>query len=340
MTSPASDTRASRLSGIARIALAGLIWGSMPLFLRSADGASVIKVFFRVGGAAVVIGVWLAVSGRWRELTTLPARKWWQLASQGLVLTANWLLFLTALDMTSVATAELMAYSAPVLVAVLAPAVTGERFDRRVVLPLALSLGGIVVILAPQGLSLGSGRQLLGAGLALASAATYATLLLRSKKILAGVTSGALMIVEYTLATLVLSPFVIWQYAHGNGPSTPVAYASLITVGIVHTAIAGFIFLGGMRRVRTDRVAVLTYVEPVSAIFFAAIFLAEPLSLPTVVGALMVVTGGVIVARIDTDAGVMPVPIEAPSAEPAIDSVCEEPDAWAYSDETTSGEEL
>jgi drug/metabolite transporter (DMT)-like permease len=72
-----------------------------------------------------------------------------------------------------------------------------------------------------------------------------------------------------------------------------------------------------MRRVRTDHVAILTYVEPVSAIVFAALLLGEALTLPTVLGGLMVVAGGLAVARLEARVeGPEPVPIEAAGSEP------------------------
>ena len=81
------------------------------------------------------------------------------------------------------------------------------------------------------------------------------------------------MLIEYTTASVVLLPFVIAAYVRGDSPSTPGAYAALVTLGVVHTALSGFIFLGGLRRVRTDHAAILTYVEPVTAVLFAAAFL-------------------------------------------------------------------
>ena len=298
-TSAVTSTRRDSLIGLLRIATAGLIWGSIPLVLRAADGASVIKVFYRVlfGGLALVL--WMLLTGRLGEVTALPRRKLIQLIVQGILLTINWVLFLTALDLTNVATAELLGYMGPVFVAGLAPFVTGERFDRRIIVPIAAALGGIVVILAPQGLALHSPRQLLGAILAASSALTYAALLLRSKKILQGVSGSTLMIVEYATASVILLPFVIWMYAKGQGPTTLASYGALATLGIVHTALAGIIFLGGLRRVRTDHAAVLTYAEPASAVIFAALFLGEPLTIPTVIGGAMVVAGGALVAAME-----------------------------------------
>ncbi len=301
-------TRAERISGLVRVALTGVVWGTIPLVLRASDGDPWVKVFYRVLFAALVIGIWMLATGRWRELTTMDRQKRRQLAGQGLLLTANWLLFLTALDLTEVATAELLGYTGPVFVAALTPALIGERFDRRIVLPLALALSGIVVILAQHGLALGSGRQALGAALAAGSALTYAALLLRSKKILRGVSTGALMLGQYIVAAVVLLPVVIYSYANGGGPTSTGSYAALATLGIVHTALAGFVFFGGLRHIRADHAGILMYAEPVSAVIFAALFLGEPLTPATVIGGVMVVLGGVLVARME------PAPsIEAPA---------------------------
>jgi len=315
MTSDAAPDPRQRVYGLGRVALAGLIWGTIPLILRWVDGASVIKVFFRVFFAALVIGGWMLATGRWREILTLGRAKILQVVGQGLILTLNWFLFLTALDMTTVATAELLAYTGPVFVAALAPLVLGERFDRRIVWPLLLAMGGIAVILGQHGLAMNSSTELLGAVLAFCSALTYATLLLRSKKILRGISSGALMLIEYSVASAVLAPFVAAAYLRGDGPTAEGSYAALVALGVVHTAFAGFVFLGGLRRVRADHAAILTYVEPVSAVVFASLFLGEPLTPLTVVGGALVVGGGLMVARMEAREGVEVVPIEATSIE-------------------------
>lgn len=309
--SPSSTTRAETLDGLLRVAAVGLVWGTIPLFLRWSDGASVVKVFFRVFVAALGIAAWMALSGRIREVARLDRAKLIQVAIQGVILTVNWVLFLTALDMTNVATAELLCYTGPVFIAVLAPFVSGESFDRRVTLPLALSLGGIVAILAPQGLGVTSPRELIGAGLAFCSALTYAALMLRSKRILAGISGGALMLVEYSVASLLLAPFAAWAFAHGQGPSTARAVGALVTLGLVHTAATGVIFLGALRHVRTDHAAILTYTEPASAVVFAAIFLGEALTWWTLAGGLLVVAGGIAVTRLEPLIQTEVVPVEA-----------------------------
>jgi drug/metabolite transporter (DMT)-like permease len=298
MTAPGG--RRAQLVGLALVGAAGLIWGSIPIALDAADGNILVKVFYRVFFAGIVLCIWMTASGGWAEVRSLPRRKVGQLVGQGAILTVNWALFFSALSLTNVATAELLGYMGPVFVAVLAPFVTKERFDVRIVAPMALALGGIAVILAPQGLGVSGGPQLLGAVLAGCSAVTYSVLLLRSKRILHGVTGRALMIVEYGTASVLLLPVVAWMYVQGQGPTTLGAYGALAVLGIVHTAFAGMLFLAGLRRVRTDHAAILTYAEPASAVVFAALFLGQALTQWTVVGGLMVVAGGAVVALMES----------------------------------------
>lgn len=298
MTSPA-HTRSDSLGGLLRIAAAAIVWGTIPLVLRAADGASAVKVFYRVAVAGVAMLLWMIARGRLGELKALSRRKLLSVAGQGVLLAVNWLLFLTALDMTKVAVAELLGYTGPVFVAALAPFVSKEKFDKRIVLPLALALGGIIVILAPQGITLNSGRETIGAVLAFCSALTYAALLLRAKRIIKDISSSALMVVEYGVASILLLPALLFL----PGPTTPLAVGALVTLGLVQTAASGLVFLSGLRRVRTDHAAIIMYGEPVSAVLFAAAFLGEALTWPTMLGGAMVVGGGALVARLDAGYG-------------------------------------
>jgi len=78
-------------------------------------------------------------------------------------------------------------------------------------------------------------------------------------------------------------------------------WLSLLILGVVSTAITGFMFVSALRVVRADRAATLTYLEPASAVIFAAIFLGEPLTLAIVAGGVLIVASGALVARLEPD---------------------------------------
>ncbi|MBN2847820.1 MAG: EamA family transporter [Coriobacteriia bacterium] len=291
---------ASYRGGLARIAAAGLVWGSVALFSRQVEAAAVVIVFWRVTFAGLAITAYLALRGRLGELVRLPTRRKLALAAMGSLLALNWVLFFSALKLTDVAVAVLLAYCGPIFVMAFAPLVMREPFDRRVVVPLVAALAGTAIIVGPRELQLSEGTHLLGAALAFASAFTYAILVLNAKRLLRGIPTTVYMLGEDITAALVLLPLVLVT----PGPTTAIEWGSLVTLGVVHTAATGVLFLSALRTVRADHAAVLTYAEPVSAVVFAAIFLSEPITLATVVGGLMVVLAGMRVARMGPAPGI------------------------------------
>lgn len=292
--------------GLARIAVAGVVWGSIPLFSRQVETSALVIVFWRVAFAFAAAAAILILRGRLSDVRRLTPRRLLGLSAMGAVLALNWVLFFSALQLTSVAVAVLLTYTGPVLVTALSPLITRERFDARALAPLGLALAGTVVIVRPAGLALSGGTHLLGAVLAFASAFTYSIGVVVAKRLLEGIPAPVYMAGETLAASLVLLPAMLLL----PGPATVVEWGALATLGVVHTAGAGILFLTGLHAVRADHAAILTYAEPVAAVLFAAIFLAEPLTLPTVTGGAMVVLGGVLVARMEPSPGIeAPVPV-------------------------------
>jgi drug/metabolite transporter (DMT)-like permease len=302
--------------GLAKVAVAATIWGTIPVLVRAADASPFVVVFWRVAFAGIVLAGYLIVAGRLREVFGLPRRTKLALTGMGALLTLNWVLFFTAIQLTEVAVAVLLAYLGPVFVAVLAPLVSRERFDARVLLPLGLALGGTIVIIGPQDLSLDGSGSILGAALAFCSAITYAVLVVNAKRLVQGVPATVYMVFEYSVAAILLLPFVLAS----PGPSGLEAWLALAALGVINTALTGFLFLSALRSVRADHAAIITYAEPVSAVIFAALLLDEALTLATVVGGAAVVAGGIAVARLRVGASV-----DGPPVILDDDSVTDEP---------------
>lgn len=309
----ATRPRSDSLSGLLRITLAATTWGLIPVFVRLVNTSAAVIVFWRVAFAALFVTIILGVRGRLGAFFSLPKRRMWAIIAMGTLLAVNWMLYLGALQLTKVAIAVLIAYCGPVFVAVLSPLVAHEPFDRRLIVPLLLALAGVAIIVGPQDMALESGTHLLGAAMALASAVTYSLLILNAKRLIHGVPSTVYTFGEYIGSLALLLPIVLFS----KGPSAPVEWGALMVLGVVMTSATGLIFLSGLRRVRADHAAVLTYAEPVSAVIFSAIFLDEPITLATGIGAALVVAGGAMVARMEPQQG-----IETPGLVP--DALSEE----------------
>lgn len=294
--------------------LAAFIWGTLPLVLKFINGASHVTVFYRVFFAFLSVSVLFLIRGRTAELKAPDRRTVITMVQQGVLLGINWMLFIGAFEHAKVATVELLGYAGPLIVTVLAPFVLKEKLKRIIMVPLFLSFAGLLVILIPHGVNVNQG-ELLGASMASLSAFTYAALTLRNKKVLPSVKTSVFIWYEYLAASLFLLPFALYSSAVGNGPTGFTSFFWLVIIGVVHTGLTGLLFFSGLRRLRADQSAILTYMEPVSAILLAALVLSEPLTLPTVLGGSMVVIGGVFVARMDAQADIEVLPVSV--AEPA-----------------------
>lgn len=285
------------------------------MVLDQIDGAPIIKVFFRCFFALVGVTAYMVATGRLKLISQVPRPVVKQLVIQGVVLALNWVLFLFAFEYANVAVVELLGYLGPAIVPIMAALTIGEPFDRRIIPPLAFSLTGIAIIMVGHGLSF-SPTESIGAGLALASSLTYALLTVRSKQFVANVETDVIIWYNYVVSSAVLAIPMALAYAQGNVPTGGMSdYALLVLLGIFHTAFAIALFLYGLKRMRADQGAALTYAEPASAVVIAALFMGQPLGAATVIGGLLVIVGGTIVARMEAAHGIEITPIEATVGE-------------------------
>lgn len=278
------------LQGYFAIVTAMLIWGSVGVFARWAGQEPLITVTYRVIFAALSLGL-LSLLSRRREAAAAPPVRVspWLLGFSGVALAANWLFFFKALATTSVSNTVLSYYTAPVWVALAAPALLGERLERRTIAATAVAFAGIVIMLYQPGESLSSG-DLLGIGYGLVAALFYATVTITGRR-LSAVPATRLVMVQSTVAAAILLPAVLATEGPGALAASPGALGLLVVVGVVHTALALILYFQGLRSVKVQYAGVLSYLDPVSAVLFAFIFLKEVPSAASLAGGALVLGG-------------------------------------------------
>ncbi|NCA78434.1 MAG: EamA family transporter, partial [Alphaproteobacteria bacterium] len=72
---------------------------------------------------------------------------------------------------------------------------------------------------------------------------------------------------------------------------TGTALFSLLVLGIVHSGICLYLYFSSVQKLPGQTVALLSYIDPGSALFFAAIFLQERLTWVQLVGAIFILGG-------------------------------------------------
>ena len=278
MSTAPFDSRQRTVAAVA-LAILAVSFGAIPLIVRAGIPATHL-VAMRVTLGALVLVAFAVVTGRFRVPTTERAR----LVLLGVLLSAHWLTFFLAIQLTTVAVALAVVYTGPIIAAVLSGPVLGERNVGSAWIGLALAAGGMLVVVRPA-----SGATLDGVVVAMVSALLFAALFIVGKPLASLLGGLAVATWEAVVASIVLAPFTVQAVRESSE-----FWREFLILGVVFTGIAGVIWWGSMRRLPVAVVSVIMYLEPASAVVWAAFFLDESPEPLTWLGVGLVVAGGVV----------------------------------------------
>jgi len=237
-----------------------------------------------VMGVITLVG--FAMTLRDRAPGRASLRAWGGIAILGVADAMNVLLLFWAYRVTSVAIAVLTHYLTPIFVAIAAPFALGERWSAKTAAAVAVSFGGLVLLLEPWGAP--GARAWVGAALGAASAVFYATNVIVDKKILGPFSASELLAYHGVIATPLLALFApagAWRALDGHA-------LGILSVGAVGPgALAALLFLFGLRALPASHVSTLALLEPFVAVLLGAAFLSEPLRPLSCLGGALILVG-------------------------------------------------
>ena len=275
------------------LAVLAISWGAVPLLVRI-DVPPTQLVAMRVTlGGLFLLAVTL-LRGRMR----IPETHRWRLAVLGVLLAVHWLTFFAAIQLTTVATALAVVYLGPVLAAVLSGPVLGERVGWRAFAGLALALAGTLLVIRP-----GAGATAGGIAMALVSAVLLAILMIVGKPVAGALGGSALAMWELLVASVLLLPFTAAAVR-----DSAEYWAQFLVLGVLLTGVAGVVYWSSMRRIPVAVTSTVMYLEPASAVIWAALLLDESPAALTWAGVALVTAGGVLAAREAAEEGAIGAP--------------------------------
>ena len=205
----------------------------------------------------------------------------------------NWILLFEAYSYTSVSVATLCYYMQPTIVTLLSPLFFQERLTGKKAFCALAAVAGMVLVSGVIGAGTGGGTDIRGILLGLSAAAFYAGVIIMNKR--TGETDPyRRTIVQLLSAGLVMVPYLLTtgQFAVGSVDRTSLLL--LIAVGVLHTGIAYLLYFRGMSGMRVQSVAMLSYIDPVSALLFSAALLGEKLEAIQLLGAGLIIGSAMI----------------------------------------------
>lgn len=273
------------MSGKVKVILAMLVFGTLGIFVRQIPLESSQIALYR--GALGSLFLILTLTLKKEKIPgSVIRRNGPFLFLSGFAVGVNWILLFEAYRFTTVSNATISYYFQPIILTVLAPLFFKESLTLRKLGFVLLAMLGMIGIIGFTGDSTGYNHPL-GIGFGLAAALFYAFAIISNKKI-TGMDSLHLTTVTLVIATLILVPYVMFTASFGVGQLTGTSIASLLVLGIVHTGIAYVFLFSGVQEVESQTFAVLSYIDPLTAVMISALFLQEPITIWQILGGLLV----------------------------------------------------
>lgn len=271
-----------------KIHLAVLLFGLSGLFGKIISLPAISIVLGRAFFASVFL---LSVMYYLKKDLKLKQQKHYTyLIIMGMILAIHWTAFFKSIQVSTVAIGLLTFSTFPIFVTFLEPYFFKEKIKLSDIAIAIITFLGVVLII--PAFELGNNLTQ-GVLWGIISGFTYAVLSMFNRKYVKEYSSLTIAFYEQFIATIILLPFFFVQ--------KPVFQAEdiflLILLGIVFTGIAHSLFINGLKNIRTQTAGIISSLEPVYGIVFAAFLLAEIPTLRETFGGIIIL-GTVLYATI------------------------------------------
>ncbi|SNS15733.1 DMT family transporter [Tropicimonas sediminicola] len=269
--------------------VAVLLWALLALFTVGSAPVPPLQLTamsFAIGGAIGV--VWTLAAGGLHRLRGVS----WKVYAFGTTgLFGYHLFYFSALRLAPPAQAGLIAYLWPLLIVLMSGLLPGERLRAGHLLGGALGFAGAALIILGDGAGL-SGTALPGYGMALLCAFFWSGYSVLSRRIGDAPTET---VAVFCLATALLSGMAHLALEETVLPATPLAWASVIALGLGPVGLAFYVWDIGVKRGDIQLLGVASYAAPLlSTLALVLAGLAAPT--PKLLVAAALITGGAVLA--------------------------------------------
>ena len=285
-----------RLVGVILIAVSASCFGAMAIFARLAYEAGtdpITVLFLRFTIAAIFMVTVMAVKGiafpRGRTLISLTL-----MGALGYV--GFSLSFFTALTMAPAGLVAILLYLYPAFVTILATIFLKKPVTMLKCVALSMTFGGTILII---GLDSGNG-QVLGIVLGITAAVLYSIYIVVGSKVILNAGAFPASTVVIISAGVVFSGVVAVKGV--QFPATLTGWISVFAIALVSTALAIVTFFAGLKKIDPANASMISTLEPVVTIMLAVFVLGEAMTIPKILGGIMILTAVVLLARSEAHA--------------------------------------
>jgi drug/metabolite transporter (DMT)-like permease len=212
---------------------------------------------------------------------------WLVLLLTGAALAGNWIFLFQAYRNTTIALAAVSYYTAPVIVMFMTPIIMKERLSLLKLACIAFTMLGMMLVLGVGQGDIGLQSNMLGLVFGFMAAICYATLMLLNKflKNLGGLETT---VPQLFLAALLLLPYVLLAGEMNPLFQSDRSMVLLLVLGLVHTGVGFLLFFIGIKGLKTQEIAILNYLDPLTSVLISLFFFKERMTALQIAGAFLI----------------------------------------------------
>lgn len=269
----------------AQFITAMVIVGTIGIFRRNIALSSAALAFSRGILGSLSLGAFVKIRGQ-KIFHGMERKKLFLLILNGAIIGVNWIFLFEAYRFTTVAVATLCYYLQPTLLILVSPIFFKEKLTGKKLFYALIAFLGMVLVSGVLGG--GDTGSLKGVAFGLAAAVLY-TMAVVINKMTLGVDPYEKTIIQLASAGIVLIPYILMTEDISAIQLDTITIILVLIVGIIHTGLVYFFYFGSMERMSAQAVAVFSYIDPVVAVIASWAFLGEPLTVPVIIGAVLII---------------------------------------------------
>lgn len=288
----------AREAGLAKLICSMLIFSTIGIAVRGIAFPSGFIAMARGFIGVVVMLALMLVLGRRPSLAQIRENLMYLLLS-GAFIGFNWILLFESYRYTTVATATLLYYMAPIFVTLLSPLFLGSKIGASRVLCVLAAFSGMALLSEFWSLDFSQENSYIGILCALGAAVLYAVVTLLNKK-MGEISAEDKTLAQLLVAALVVLPYTLFAEEVTVGMFDLTSVLLLLFIGVLHTGIAYSLYFSSISALPADTVAVFSYIDPIGAVLLSVIFLDEKMSPFGILGAVLILVSAFMLDRLPT----------------------------------------
>jgi len=262
-----------------------VLFGMNGILASQVKTDSLIIVLFRTFSGSVVLFIAFMIKNKRIQWNKNKTDKLWLFLS-GVAMGFGWLFLYDAFQSLGVGMATMTYYFGPAIVILAAPLCLNEKISKSKIGAFFIVLVGMVFLMIQ---TMNQTVAVRGVIAGLSAAICYALMIILGRK------NKKVEGIECALYQMLGAFGVVMLFALMKGWSIPTltgkGWVSLLILGIVNTGFGCYLYFSAIPHLNIQTVAILGYLEPLSAVILGMVFLGERMTMVQLTGVVFILAG-------------------------------------------------